>query len=470
MSKYVDELNFKNLIKESLLDAIKRIFDNGEKTVSEYDNIEKSYKFRYQTKIKDLEVIVEVIVFLSDDNDCLKRIEVLCDDERISNLDLESYYRMGIYAELSKALIRKSEDNYCIRVYKYILTDIGFKGIYTVNFGRSKITFKPLLDIDKKVVITERIIAFDCTVSASTIEAARSKAINTINEFSVYLSVLIDVGFFDIQSKFINVLYTKTTEDGQGIYHKYYPRGFFDKELNLCVRDNMNGLFCVKDLENYKSFQYSFVAFGDKAYINNERNISSELENIFKNRKIETANNKLNKFSDCISEEILYNCEITIPKDINLYFKGILNLEIEARKLFFNSCKLYNISKTCGTYEPTLQISYMVSCIDCLIKVDEKLLNKENRKKGEKKEKKSYSSFMKEYLDEDYDKELCDFLYDNIRCGHFHSGESYFNEYEVDLDLTFNTKFQNLLNKFREGENLLRKAIVRWINRNIIKN
>ena len=77
-----------------------------------------------------------------------------------------------------------------------------------------------------------------------------------------------------------------------------------------------------------------------------------------------------------------------IPQKIRQYYRGILGLSVEKSMYFRNSCRLYNISQTCGMYEPTLMLAYMVSAVECLAK----------------SEKIRFSEFMKQYLQDEYDK------------------------------------------------------------------
>ena len=114
------------------------------------------------------------------------------------------------------------------------------------------------------------------------------------------------------------------------------------------------------------------------------------------------------------------------------------------------------MSLTAGQYEPTLMLAYMVNSVECLAKSEDK--------------NKSFSEFMKKYLDKEYDKELVDFLYGNLRSGHFHSGEMFFTEYNIKLDISLEKGFFKMQNIFNKGRSILRKALINWVKINILNN
>ncbi|MSR92527.1 hypothetical protein [Inconstantimicrobium porci] len=85
-----------------------------------------------------------------------------------------------------------------------------------------------------------------------------------------------------------------------------------------------------------------------------------------------------------------------------------------------------------------------------------------------KSEQIGFSDFMKKYLKDEYEAKFCDYLY-SIRSGHFHSGEMFFLEYDLNLDITLDYNFIEIRNRLSKSLYLLRKAFVQWIEKNIIK-
>lgn len=462
MTKYIDD-SFKNIRFIGLKDSLNLIFKD--KNIS-YNFKNKTFNVRSVEILKEKEVLLEICFKISENNTYLEEIKIECYDKDISEFDLEIYYLKEIF-KLLKTFEEENETDYVVRVYKKILTDIGFNGQYTVNFDGTKITFKNLFDERKNpYLLTERIIVFDCKIRANSLNRARSKALNKVREFTMFLSIILDIGFFDINGKYIHIARVIENGDMKGLSGEYRPTGFVDNELGLIVRDNLNQLIPISGLSNNK--RLSFFTLNDTMWTSKEdKSNDILLEKIFKGRKMPKVNMNNNYYSQSISEDILLNSEVQIPKNINIYYKNIATLDLEVRRLFFNSCKLYNISSTYGLFEPTLQLSYLVCSIDCLIRADNRLNNIEINKK-DRKERCSYSDFVKLYLEEDYNKELCDYLYEHVRNGHFHCGDSYFLEDDLDLDLKFNNSFADLFNKIIEAKKILRKVIIRWIYKNII--
>ncbi|MBV4418603.1 hypothetical protein KM800_04575 [Clostridium tyrobutyricum] len=447
-------INAENIKENSISESIKNLFSNKDDIRSNYSTLDKAYTFNYKDKIRDKLTQLSIKVYLSDDSNKLIKIQVESYDKSISEIDLDYYYFKEIYQQFTEGLIHPNEKKYTVRVYYSILHNTGFKGEYIVSW-KSKIKFKPLFNEKQKNTLVKRIIAFDCEVKAVSLSNARSKAMNRVKDFTAYLSVLINIGFIDINSKVSHYI----RQDGEKYICELQRNAFFDEECNLMVIDNMNGLSHKSYYKYVKVPSYFSVStFKDEtldissSYIkNNSFRTNTNMEKLFLNHKIEKSKVE-NNYAENILDKNFDSFDLRIPKQIRKYFRGILDLSTKQGEYFRNSCRLYNISQTCGIYEPTLMMAYMVSSVECLAK----------------SEKISFSKFMERYLDKEYNKDFCDFLYGNLRSGHFHSGDMFFNEYNVDLDITLNRDFQNILDTYNNGKYYLRKAIIAWIKHNIL--
>ena len=391
---------------------------------------------------------------MTSDNNGLEKIEVESFENNISETDLEFYYLKEIHKRITEDFFQEKSDKYTIMVYYKILHDIGFEGEYIVNWN-TKIKFKPLLNEKRKNTVSERIIAVDCEVSAKSLSHARGKAMNITKDFVAYLSLLIDIGFFEVQSKFTHYI----RKSGNFLMSEFQRNDFFDEELKLIVMDNMNGLRHVDDynaIESLSYFSFHTLKDGDVAiensYIeNNSDELNERLKDTFLNLTINKSKTK-NKYRETICVDPVQTSKILLPRQIRKYYKGIMHLTGEKARYFNNCCRLYNIAQTCGVYEPTLLLAYMVSSVECLAK----------------SENLSFSKFMETYLAERYDKELADFLYGNLRSGHFHAGEVFFTEYNLTLDISLDRNYQKKANIYFRSKSNLRQAMISWIEENIL--
>lgn len=450
------EIAIKNIEQKGIIEKLKFIFSSKDNLQSLYNLESNSYSFSYFDEIKEEKVLININIRLSHEkkNNVNIKLNIQTDHENISNYDLEHYYFQCIYVIITEDLLNEGDIEYTIRVYYKILHDKGFQGEYIIRWkNNKKIRFKPLFNERLKNTVGERIICVDCEVNAKSLAHARSQAINISKDFLSYLSLLTGIGFYEMHSKFMHFI----TNGNNELNFSYARHAFFDQELNLFVKDNMNGLNHKDDSVSIPSFQ-SFHTVGADGFkitgsyfANKDDNV--HMDNVFKKLRI-TKSKTQNPYSDSIKiEPIYYSSSLQIPRQIRAYYRGILDLDNKKSISFRNACRLYNISQTCGAYEPTLMLAYMVSAVECIAK----------------SEKKSFSSFCSTYLKDEYDKEICDFLYGNLRSGHFHSGEIFFTEYNINLDITLEPNFQSLTNIYNKGRYILRKTFINWVITNVIR-
>lgn len=473
----------KDLDKKKIRERLKNFFANKKevRSVSSEDKDDKKgaiYKhcFYYKDDIEQFQdVPIRTEIIISDNDDTLASITVYVAHENINEYDLRNYCNK-IYFYFSQFWIdtdsaRKEFKQYIVRVYQKFMHDIGFKGKYKVKFLSDYITFKPLFDTKSKDCPIEHIIAFDCPVKALNLNDARSQAINRVKQFVACLAPLIGIGFSDIHYQYMNVIRKVERENQQGLETRLQPLAFIDldfgQENALIVKDNMNGLQHVQDMSssvpNY--FSTSFVGTNDKIINNlviNTRTGLGHLEELFINRKIDDKIvNSEDVYCDQLCAEVSVNSPIKIPRKIRGYCKKISEWSEnnpEIYQHFLGSCTLYNMSYVYGFYEPTLMIAMMVASLEALLKIDIR------------QDKINFQSFLRKYLGEAYDKALCDFLYGSLRSGFFHSGATYFLEYNCTLDVSLQGSFFSRKEILMRANKLLRKAYISWIEQNMLKS
>ena len=136
-----------------------------------------------------------------------------------------------------------------MRNYKLIYNSSPIYGRYRIN-GNNTILFHTLNIIPKDEPLTEHIVCFDVEVEERNFERARSLANNIATEFCNFLSILLDVSFYEPTSRFLNFVTTQYIGAQKCLSGKRFRTAFYDPELKLFVKDNMNGLCPQKEIEN----------------------------------------------------------------------------------------------------------------------------------------------------------------------------------------------------------------------------
>lgn len=452
--EFEESLNIDKLDEKEIKEGLKLCFSGKENLRVQYNYESNSYLYYFDDVIEAQKVKLEVTIKLSKNDQKLDAIKIYTDCEFVSEYQLEHYYYKNIFKSLAKYVVYEKEKEYTIRIYQSILHDIGFRGTYKINFAPYTISFKPLFDEKQKNYPVERIVVFDCLVHAQSLDHARSRAINAVKEFVAYLSALLDIGFTDIHSKYAHFVCKRD----ENLVTELQQVAFIDNECNIIVKDNMNGLVHIEDYANQKALSFISAHFfnekgldSSQIYNFSEKN-NFNLEKLFLNRR-PLENEQKNNYVEKMQENVSINTLIQVPRVIRKYFRSILSLRVSERELFLGSCKLYNLASTFGTYEPTLMISFFVASIECLAKI----------------ENLAFSKFMEKYLKEEYEKSFCDFLYGNLRSGFFHSGETYFGEYDTFLDISLESRFQKRQMQFLKAKKILRRAYINWIDEFLLR-
>lgn len=381
-----------------------------------------------------------------------------CEDDLTDyTMDTKLYYyeNLDIYRAIQE--IRDENDTpKTVRIYKLMYNSYPIEGAYSFNLKKCNLIFHTISCEKRNEPLTEHIVAFDVKVKAANIQVARAKAYNIVADFVSYLSVLLDVAFYEPHSTYRNfVQLSYDSHFSRRISHERYRTSFIDGELGLVIKDNMNGLATLKDVKKGVNFDSGVVSI--KSPDNNEVCLIKKygnikhVEEVFEKHRLEKVNKTTPKYSDVIKEDLfIYGQEIYIPQCIRKYYKGIENLENKKKYYFRNSSRLYNMSVMVGENTSSLQIALLVASIESLAKAD--LLN--------------YSDFMKEYCPS-ANKSDIDEMYE-IRSKLFHSGEFSFFEFDISMNPYLNPIFEEFAEKYTEYRKIVRKAIVAWIVRNVM--
>lgn len=369
--------------------------------------------------------------------------------------------RNAIFLEIA----REEKEIVCLRMYKsckFIYNTTPISGYHETN-GSNKIAFHTLNEIPKNEPLTEHIICFDIEVEEHNFERAKSLANNTIAEFCCYLAVLLDVGFYEPTSKFVNFI----TTSGYGMSKEWkqerFRTAFFDPELNLYVKDNMNGLCTLTDLKN-GNFNNGYYSLGSMDGINTvqmQMGSLSSIETTFNKHRLYKVKGHTSSVNEHGEDNINFNLHflnepICIPQKIRKYIRGIEQYKKDKYEnflIFRNACRLYNKSKTLSAEGASIEISFLVACLETLSKT---------------KEHQNFSAFIIKY-NTDANKDDLDALY-SIRSKLFHSGNFSFFEFEYDVNPYSDPLYAEFRQKYLKFKIILRKAFITWVNENIIES
>ncbi|SCC53724.1 hypothetical protein [Bacillus wiedmannii] len=377
----------------------------------------------------------------------------LLSNENITEYDLKYFYLDYIKGALFD-LRDKDKQKFTIRNYRVMHNTSSLKSSCKVN-GKNKFIFGPLFEMDRDEPLTEHILYFDIEVEAKNIDKARTIAYNRTSELSTYLSVVFDVGIADYRSGY-NHFIERTSKD---VRTRRLRTGFVDNDLSLVVKNNFSDLATLGDaLKNNRSGFINYSTVQEPTEVITERVGSSESVNeIFMKHRLYKVKMK----KEALSEDFDLNAvhypgkEIKIPNFIGTFFKGIDALSENNKSTYIylrNACRLYNLSLIVYRFSPSSHIAYLVAAIEALSKSEEK----------------SFSEFVRYYV-KDADNAFLDFLYGNVRSGHFHSGQFPFMEYDVEINNPIDTRLFEGRNDLLKAKSLLRNTFANWIKVHLIK-
>ena len=372
-----------------------------------------------------------------------------------TELKLYYYENLDIYRSIQE--IRSENDTpKTVRIYKLMYNSYPIKGTFSFNFKNYNLIFHTIPAKERYEPLTEYIVAFDVKIKTANIQEARAKAYNIVSDFTSYLSVLLDIAFYEPQSVYRNfVRLSYNTYGEREILHERYRTSFIDKELRLVVKNNTNGLSTLDDVKKGENFDNGVISikFPYEHNVNLIQNCGNiqHIEEVFKRHRLEKVPKESPEYTEKIMEDLFIpGQKILIPKCIRKYFSGIDRLEEKKKKYFRNSSRLYHLSKLIGINESSLQIALLVASIESLAKADD--LN--------------YSEFVKKYC-QFASKGDTDEMYE-IRSKLFHSGEFSFFEFDISMNPYLSPVYEDLSFKFVEYRKIARESIINWIKNKVL--
>ncbi|KUO71447.1 MAG: hypothetical protein APF81_09095 [Desulfosporosinus sp. BRH_c37] len=436
---------------------------------------ENEFKFIFKDKFHSNNINVYITFFLKLKN---WKLKIAIETEFVINqYEIDDYFNK-IFSDI---YIRSLEgtDKYFIRIYAkcYSLEEVNINASFIWKYNINVTSFNSIgreeaFNVDSIINCPkEQILFFDVEVLAIDISSARSLAYNLVKEFYSFLSVLLDLGIYEYKSEQVFALVDIPEKD-----NKYYfmstviNKGFHDSELDLFVYDNLNGLIAFDNDDNWISSEYLSLTTIDAEHQMNITSLkySDKLDYIFKNHSLKSIKNE--NINSPINKDInYYNTKIQIVNSHIKFFRKLKKYEDLCNneyRFFSNACKLYNKALAVCCNEPTMSISYLVSSVETLLKVEQNL----DYLKILKSEMDRFVEFSRKYSNEtDFDRDFFKYLYGNIRSGHFHAGEFKFYEYETSLNSYKNVDFFEIQNnKYIRSKKLIRGIFVNWIERNIL--
>lgn len=405
---------------------------------------------------EDLENLKLEIVLKNESLETIE-IESLNEASKINEYDLKIYLLELIDKVLQDEYVEKTNP-YVIRNYYSYYNSSPFDLDIIIN-SYNKIRIQTVSLPSKQEPLTEQILLIDVKLEAINLKHAQSLAYTISKNTCAFLSVLLDVGFKEINSTF-KCFIRKDSTNQNNFINERYRTGYIDTTLGLLVKDNMQGTKSFYD-KNVDKFWTGSVAsflitnptdFSNATELIEQLTDNLELDKTF--RELAITSQKKNSFErDTIDYQLHFpNSIISVPSCIRNYFKGIKTLSEKEFRYFLAASRLYNLSLTSCKYSVSMEISYKVSSIETLAK----------------SEGLHFGDFVRKYGNNQIDYDLLDYCYGNIRSGHFHSGVFCFTEYEIDLCVEFNNTLKEKIDLMIKSNSMLRYCFINWININIL--
>lgn len=206
--------------------------------------------------------------------------------------------------------------------------------------------------------------------------------------------------------------------------------------MDISIEEPVQNYIYVLE-EDFKKFDRKNSCFID-------RNCPSSMPK--KNTICETA-----RFEGSIlkSHENVYhfNKVLKLPSETRRIINSLFNGDKGLRDAVLNFTKIYRISKYVGLKYSTSEIAYQCAGIESISKFAKE---------------KSFSDFMKKYTGKD-DK-LYDFIYGNLRSGHFHAGEFDFYDFSIKPNRFYNPEVQTNDNLKEVCHIVMRLGFLNWLN------
>lgn len=252
MYSFTEELNYDIIEENYIKDLQELLIQFGEEmlVLTDHDDGLFTLEGTMHKVFREHQVLIQIKIEF--DKRLLRRIDLNLESEDIEDttnyeMDLRLFYHEEIKGRLFDA-VNKKKSKYTLRNYKIIYNTTPIIGFYEIN-GDYKIAFHTLNIVSKDEPLTEHVVCFDIELEERNFERARTLANNIVSEFCNFLSVLLDITFYEPTSKFMNFITTKYLNTQKCYSHERFRTAFYDPELELYIKDNMNGLCPKKEVE-----------------------------------------------------------------------------------------------------------------------------------------------------------------------------------------------------------------------------
>lgn len=463
MYSFLQELDY-DIIEENYIKYLQELlieFGDEPLVLNDHDDGLFTLEGAIHKVFRERQVLIRVEVEF--DKKLLRKIKLDLEPEDTNDttnyeMDLKLFYHEEVKGRLLDA-VNKKKSKYTLRNYKSIYNTTPIYGYYEIH-GDYKIAFHTLNIKPKDEPLTEHIVCFDIEVEERNFEMARSLANNIIAEFCNFLSVLLDISFYEPTSKFMNFVTTKYIGTKKCLFGERFRTAFYDPELKLFIKDNMNGLCPEKEVEkgNFMNGYFSINPNNGYQLFQMQTGDISSIEKTFSTHRIYKIKERINNAEE-YQEEIdiqlhFSNQPIKIPRQIRSYFRGVDKYKKQSSEkymYFRNACRLYNKSKILGMNEASIEISFLVASLEALSKTEGNM---------------GFTNFVIKY-NSDATREDLDSLY-GIRSKLFHTGSFSFFEFDFDVNPYSDPLYFEFQRKYILYKSILRKSFINWILSNIV--
>lgn len=169
---------------------------------------------------------------------------------------------------------------------------------------------------------------------------------------------------------------------------------------------------------------------------------------------------RLGTYRRSLEGRLQYDGPLTsLPKESRAVLRGIEKQDPVILNGFDRACRLYQVSCVSGNQFPSVGMAYEVAAVEALSSADPDNVG--------------FSNFMRRYVTPRPDTEISrtlEYLYGNVRSGHFHSGSFPFGEFDCHhyfdplMDLISATRDMNRW----DWHALVREAIVNWMRQKLL--
>jgi hypothetical protein len=169
---------------------------------------------------------------------------------------------------------------------------------------------------------------------------------------------------------------------------------------------------------------------------------------------------KLERYSESLFGSAERSPDLTfVPNDARLVLRSLAKSDPLLVQAYDRCARLYNVSLVCGRIYPSVGLAYRVAAVEAIVKTTGKYS--------------SFSDFVRRYsLDLDASEAMLGYMYGDVRSAHFHSGEFPLGEYPEQISLfgpILDPEYGDNLPIARKGAFILRSAVIRWIQDNIVR-